>query len=274
MSPARKRSGGDDGGERWLTTYADAITLLMAFFVMLYAMSQVDTIKFQAFLRGLAEPFNNNAGQESLMDSQGAIVGDEGAQDPAPPVAPAQPPSLSVVEPQLPSETEPTEATSENPEEEASELPEDLEKIRAELESALTAAGLPNVADYRRDERGLVISIGTDDVLFELGSAVILGQGRGVIATIAPTLARYPNELFVEGHTDSVPLLRAGYTNWNLSTDRAVAVLTLLHADFGIAPTRLAAAGYGEFRPRFDNDTALHRSLNRRVEIVVVSDIE
>lgn len=268
--PRRKSGSDDDGADRWLGTYADAITLLMAFFVMLYAMSQVDAVKFEAFLRGLAVPFENSAGANSVLESQAGIVGDAGSQPPAPPAADIQPPSLSLQEP--PVETEEPEEESEEEAEEA--IPEDLEQIRRDLEAALAAAGMPNVADYRRDERGLVVSIGTDDVLFETGSADISGTGRGVIGAIAPTLSRYPNDLYVEGHTDDVPLTRAGYTNWNLSTDRAVAVLTLLYEDFGIPPNRLAAAGYGEFRPRASNDTTGSRALNRRVAIVVVSAVE
>ncbi|HEY8339788.1 MAG TPA: flagellar motor protein MotB [Egibacteraceae bacterium] len=267
LSPARRRSGGDAEGERWLTTYADAITLLLAFFVMLYAMSQVDVVKFEAFLRGLAVPFQNAAGADGLLEAQSGVVGDGGSQS-APPASESQPPGVSLQD-QAP-EPQPTESEAEEGGD-GEQLPEDLEKIREELEAALTKAGLPNVADYRRDERGLVVSIGTDDVLFELGSAAITSTGRGVINAIAPTLARYPNDIFVEGHTDNVPISRPGYTNWNLSTDRAVAVLTMLVTEHGISPPRLAAAGYGEFRPRVPNDSAAHRSLNRRVEIVIVS---
>lgn len=259
LSPARRRApDGDAGDQRWLTTYADAVTLLMAFFVMLYGMSQLDVVKFEAFLQGLAVPFQNTSAADSALEQQSGIVGDGGS-----------PPALAVQEEEPEAEPEPTEDADG-----AEALPEDLEKIRAELDAALDGAGLPNVADYRRDERGLVISIGTDDVLFALGSAEVTDTGRGVIAAIGPTLARYPNDILVEGHTDDIPVSRPGYSNWNLSTDRAVAVLQLLSRDYGIQPPRLAAAGYGEFRPRVANDSPAHRSLNRRVEIVIVSSAE
>jgi len=151
---------------------------------------------------------------------------------------------------------------------------QDLEQL-AEVEAALTesleAAGMADLASCRFDGRGLVMSLATDDVLFATGSTHISSLGQELIATVAEPLARFTNDVFVEGHTDDVPFGRQGYTNWNLSTDRAVAVVSLMTTTHGITPDRLGAAGYAEFRPRASNDTVDGRAANRRVDILIVA---
>ena len=94
----------------------------------------------------------------------------------------------------------------------------------------------PLFVDFDIDARGLTIAIATDDVLFASGSPDIGGRGRDIIAALAPTLASFDNEILVEGHTDTVPLSVGGYDNWNLSADRALAVLKLLVDDHGDRP--------------------------------------
>ena len=122
----------------------------------------------------------------------------------------------------------------------------------------------------RLDSRGLVVSIATDDVLFASGSPVLSAAGREIIDALAPILAGFDNQVLIEGHTDTVPLNENGYTNWNLSADRGLAVLEILEAG-GINPRRLSATGYGEFRPISDNSTDEGRAANRRVEMVIVA---
>ena len=118
-------------------------------------------------------------------------------------------------------------------------------------------------------------AVATDDVLFPSGSTEISAKGRAIIDVIGPSLAAIGNPVQIEGHTDTVPLVgRPGYDNWNLSTDRAVRVLHLLVDSHGLAPGRMVALGYGEHRPRDDNDTAEGRSRNRRIEIVIVAETE
>jgi chemotaxis protein MotB len=150
-----------------------------------------------------------------------------------------------------------------------------LDHFAAARARALTEAALVELVELRREERGLVVSIASDDVLFALGSTRIDAVGRQVIAVVARTLDGFPNPLLVEGHTDNVPLDRAGYTNWNLSTDRAVAVLSRMIEQHGLPPDRVAASGYGEYHPLESNDTSSGRARNRRVDIVVlVEEIE
>ena len=124
--------------------------------------------------------------------------------------------------------------------------------------------------DFEITSRGLVIAIATDHVLFASGSAEFGGDGEAIIEAIAPTLQTFNNQILVEGHTDTVPLDRAGYDNWNLSSDRALAVLKALAKWEGIDPARLVATGYGEYHPRASNETDQGKAANRRVELVVV----
>ena len=285
--PGRKSEPEEDESARWLGTYGDAVTLLMAFFVMLYAMSQVDQQKFEAFIQGLEGPFGNPAA--AMLDGSPAIVGDAGANTPAPapgavttppapePVPPAELPGPQLPGPDLPGPKPPAAAAKPSA---APETPTvdptagwraQMDGIQASIESSLAAKGLTGSADLEIGHRGLVVSISADQVLFASGSTQISDLGRRVIRAVARPLLASEHDLLVEGHTDDVPLNRAGYTNWNLSTDRAVAVLTLLYADVGIAQERLGAIGYGQFRPRAPNDSSQHRSLNRRVDILVVA---
>lgn len=250
------RGGASDGpseadGMRWLTTYGDMVTLLMAFFVILFSFSQIDVQRFETFLSGLESPFGNPAMSDSLLDGGAGIVGGAAGTDPDPVANLGQDP--------MP-----------NPAEETIDVSvQGLRETAGEIEAALESAGLDELVDYQIDHRGLVLTIATDAVLFETGSTVLSDQGRHLMAQIAPVLARVPNDVRVEGHTDDVPLSRAGYTNWNLSTDRAVAVLTLLHEAHGVDPKRLVAVGYGEFRPISPNESAQGRAANRRVEIII-----
>lgn len=271
----------EDSGDAWLTTYADAITLLMAFFVMLYAMSTTDVVKFEQFLKGLQDPFGNTTTTMGLLDSSVGIVGDSGARAEAPPPSSgAGPPDIvtqAMALPQLHAELATTEQEAgEDKADTAATEPfeadlDQLEEVRRLIVAGLESEGLTGVADYRRDERGLVISIASDDVLFASGSAVLNPVGTRIIGAVARPLRGVTNTVLVEGHTDNVPLQRAGYSNWNLSTDRSVAVVSKLGDKFGLDNERLGAVGYGEFRPRVPNDTPAHRSLNRRVDVVIVA---
>ena len=259
-SPSRSGSDDDGGGERWLTTYGDAITLLLAFFVMLYAMSEVSVEKFEAFVSGLRIPFHNEAAANSLLPPGSSLVGDAGL------TGSTEGPVASAVAPLTPAAVVPPDNVG-GPAKDTDQL----KQIEQEVSAALAGQQLDSVATYRYDHRGLVVSLGTDNVLFATGSTTISPLGREIIATVAGVLSDYPNDIVVEGHTDDVPLDRTGYTNWNLSTDRAVAVLEMLIDDFGIDPDRLGATGYGEQRPLVPNDTPAHRARNRRVDVLVVA---
>ena len=140
------------------------------------------------------------------------------------------------------------------------------------IQQALQAAGLGSSVTFTVESRGLVATIATDHVLFDTGSAQVTAAGQGIIAAIAPTLVRLTNPVLIEGYTDNVPLNSNGYTNWNLSTDRAVAVLQTLQTTYGIDPTRLSGAGYGEYHPVASDATPQGRAANRRVQVVILTN--
>jgi chemotaxis protein MotB len=279
MARRQKKKPPEDNELRWLTTYGDVVTLLLAFFVMLYAISQVDQQKFQLFVTGLADPFGNPSVAEGLLDDGTGLVGaafseaqagDEGLD------------GIAILD-GLPSveEAEDGYEESSTPEDAVDgaglapdgvlDTREELIEVRDAIESALEIAGLESAAGVEINSRGLTIAIATDDVLFASGSAEFGARGRDLVAAIAPTLSGFANEILVEGHTDTVPLNSGGYDNWNLSSDRALAVLRLLVGDHGIAPDRMAATGYGEFRPKASNDTDEGKATNRRVELVIIA---
>jgi chemotaxis protein MotB len=280
----RPRKQPEEANElRWLTTYSDVVTLLMAFFVMLYAISQVDQQKFELFVSGLADPFGNPAVAEGLLNSGSGFVGadqgdGQGNLDPlASDVNPLAGVALLDGLPEIadyPEKADPNEEVQ--PEEQGAAeaamvtTDEELLRVREAIVSALSAAGLDGVVEFEPDERGLVIAIATDHVLFASGSAEFGADGERIIQVLAPTLAEFSNQILVEGHTDTVPLDRDGYDNWNLSTDRALAVLKVLAGYPGIDSERLVATGYGEYHPRASNETDEGKAANRRVELVIV----
>ncbi len=283
MARRQKKKPPEDNELRWLTTYGDVVTLLMAFFVMLYAISQVDVQKFQLFVSGLADPFDNSSATQGILDEGNGIIGQSngterigqgqlygiGVLDDLPDTADPDPDSAELAE-----ETAPTTTTTLAPGEVPTITTEgDVVGVAEDIYEALREAGIEDIVDIALDERGLSIAIATDDVLFSSGSARFGAEGEAIVAALAPVIAGFTNQVLVEGHTDAVPLNRGGYDNWNLSTDRALAVLKLL-AGLGIDPERLAATGYGEHQPRSDNLTVEGRADNRRVELVIVIDQE
>jgi chemotaxis protein MotB len=267
---------------RWLGTYGDMVTLLMAFFVMLFAVSDTNARKFEDFVRGLAGPFDNQSASAGLGDGGLGELGSFNAIDSLVPAV-ATPPrtsdglldrdaiaaSLDAAGSVRPHLAPPPPAAGEAADPSAATAAQ-LEGVRAELEQVIAGAPAGAGADLRDDERGLVVAISTDDVLFPTGSAVLSPVGVELITALAPVLRDAPNQVVVEGHTDDRPLDRGGYTNWNLSTDRAAAVVRLLGDALGVPYTRMSVAGYAEHRPIADNATEAGRTANRRVEILVV----
>ncbi len=258
--------GGHGGGDaRWLVTYADLLTLLMVLFLVLWVISTIDLKKFEQFKQGLGDFGNPAAAEAAEAHGVGSAAtgvgpandGDVGAagettttiagEDGAEPGADAPPPELSAAE---------------------------LEEVADDVQETVAGAGIPDDVTVRVEERGLVVSIVTDDVLFESASAAVTPAGEDVIGLIAPALTEIGNHIIVEGHTDNRPLRRQGYDNWDLSVDRAVSVIKMLRDSFGVSPERLAASGYGDQRPVAQGSDAGSLARNRRVEIVVLAGPE
>lgn len=234
-----------DAGPGWLATYGDLVTLLLAFFVMMFAVSQVQEQKFEAFLSGLGH-FDNSAAEP------GVFLADPRS---APQVNIS--PNISPVDRKGPGGSDDEEKQQE------------LEEIEQRVSQAIEASALRSAVEVYVHERGIAAAISTDDLLFASGSASLTPAGAQLMAGIADVLRPLPYSVTVEGHTDSVPLNRGGYTNWNLSTDRAVSVVHNLTQAHAIRPSRFTAIGHAEQRPRAKGDTPADRARNRRVEIVI-----
>lgn len=261
--------GGHGGGDaRWLVTYADLLTLLMVLFLVLWVISTIDLKKFEEFKQGLGA-FGNPAAGETVASPGGASPP---ATGPLAGPGTADAASLTVTVPS----TVPGVATPTTPAPPTASAPPvlaagDLAATAAEVEAAISAAGLPDIVEVSAEERGLVVRIASDDVLFDSASAAVTPAGAGILAVVAPTLLEFSNKIVVEGHTDHRPLRREGYDNWDLSVDRAVSVIKLLRDSFGLPPDRLAATGYGDQRPLDPGGDAAALARNRRVEIVVLA---
>ncbi|ADU50807.1 OmpA/MotB domain protein [Thermaerobacter marianensis DSM 12885] len=260
------------GSMRWLLTYADLITLLLAFFVVMYAMSEVNATRYRALAASLRAAFAT-AG-EALIDTKGISpdarkVLDGLNQDTGQPFPPSTAPGTN------PAPEENPGGQGEGP----GRLPvvtgppgeeERLRDLVDQVNAALRDAGLGGRASAQLTDRGVAI-IFEDQVFFDLGRADLRPEGRELLRRLAPILARVPGTILVEGHTDNLPIHSDRFpSNWELSTARATTVVRFLAEQAGLDPRRLAAAGYGEWRPRFPNTSEANRARNRRVEIVVL----
>jgi chemotaxis protein MotB len=240
--------------ERWLITYADMITLLMVLFIVLYAISQVDLAKFEKFKSGLTKSFGARA-EVGLMDGNPSLLTGEGSLDPL----------------LLQEAGEALDQTREEAKRSAEEQAR-LRDAEHEIAEGLGAIGLAGAVKFRYEDRGLVVTIVTDQVLFAPGSGDLTDEGHRLLGQLAGPLAELPNPLSIEGHTDPVPISNARYpSNWELSTARATIVLREFLDRHGIPADRLAAAGYADTKPVADNGTAAGRQANRRVEVVVIA---
>jgi chemotaxis protein MotB len=262
--------------ERWLVSYADMMTLLMVLFIVMFAISAVDVKKFAALKHGLTAGFGAPVamlrGGDDLLDPGGAVApdsvdlkGTKEGQTPQTPIDPAQ-----VVNPEAVAELART-TTRAGVKEEA----EHLKQIRARLKAALSRNGMPNGATFRFDERGLIVTIATDDVLFDSGQSELRLQGRRILSTLAPTLRSVPNRLTVDGHTNSVPIQTARYpSNWELSADRASHVLRFLVDRHRMPTDKISSSAFADTRPLVPKSEPEALIRNRRVEIVVLAQVD
>lgn len=145
----------------------------------------------------------------------------------------------------------------------------EITKRMEELNKAISKAHMNNAVETEMTASGIHIRMG-DRVLFDVGKAKIKHQAFPILKEIATILQGSPKEVYVEGHTDNVPIHTAKYpSNWELSSARAMSVIRYLHDVEGIDAATLAAVGHGEFRPLVPNDSYANRARNRRVEIFI-----
>jgi chemotaxis protein MotB len=231
--------------ERWLVSYADFITLLFAFFVVMYAMSQVDVKKMGRLSKAMQSAFDTrvfDAGSKKLNLAEGV------------PEGVAEPKIMESISP-LVSPSQPT-----------------FDKLQKKIETKLVQERFQDKVKFKQDKRGLVISL-VEAGFFNPGEAEIKGSSLKIVDSIAQSILPIRNQIRVEGHTDNTPIHNIRFpSNWELSTARATNVIAYLTANYAFSPLRLSAAGYGEFRPVASNNQAEGRAANRRVDIVILNE--
>jgi chemotaxis protein MotB len=222
--------------ERWLVSYADFITLLFAFFVVMFAVSQVDSKRVGRFTEAFSKAVGINV---FPLPGEGLLVGG--------PTPSGDPQSNA-----------PTTS-------ELDGLREVLDKLAKDGEA------LKGLQVFRRHTE-LVLRL-PEGLLFDVGEARVGDARQGMLKTLAPELSSRAVDVRVEGHTDDRPISSGRYrSNWELSTRRATAVMAILLAE-GVPPERLSVAGYAEFHPAASNATEDGRRQNRRVDLVVTAAI-
>lgn len=292
MSARRPRRRGmeeeaPENHERWLVSYADMVTVIMALFIVLYAISQVDQDKYESLRSSLADGFG--VAQASILPDGGGPMTDVGSAVRFPTIDSVVPNLTDGLVPEnasgdlspllLQEQTEEYEAMLESALGAASEVDmqaaveeyDHLAGIRSEINSALASKDLDGSVDFRVTQEGLMIGMVTNDMFFATASNDLTALSRAVIDTITPRLTKLPNQITVEGHADVIPNGSMYKTNWELSSARATTVLRRMVEDGDLQPARVAAVGFGDARPLVEGKSKKALAANRRVDLVVLS---
>jgi chemotaxis protein MotB len=277
---ARKKKHEDHvNHEAWAIPYGDLITLLLAFFVVMYAISSVNEGKFRVLSDSLSAAFRGapkslepvQVGEKSRgngADIQMSIVSQA--------LINGQPRNMLEAIHTQDGAKAAGDGDKRGQAGGAQTLPADhpmaqqLKRVADELEGALQNLVDANLVAVRRHEFWLEVEVRTD-ILFPSGVATLSDKAIPALDALATTLVRYPNPVRVEGHTDDRPIASKIYpSNWELSAARAASVVHRF-ANAGVHPDRLSVIGFGEYRPAQSNDTASGRDANRRVVIVILA---
>lgn len=217
----------------WMTTFGDMMTLLLVFFVLMYSFSNTDQEKFENVISALQSHLGVLEGGKTISDEDRVSRGSIGKD--------------------------------------FNSSRENLAKVMGDMEQYVEEKELQENVEMEMTERGLVVRL-TGRVLYDIGEAEILPEGRDLLAELAAAIQDIPNNIMVEGHTDDWPIDTEEFpSNWELSTARATNVIKHMIEGLEVDPSRLSAAGYSEYRPLKSNDTAENRAENRRVEIVIMN---
>jgi chemotaxis protein MotB len=255
--------------EAWAIPYGDLITLLLAFFVVMYAISTLNEGKYRVMSDSL------NAAFDGVPRSIAPIQ--IGQPTEASSIAPPQPfendpgsPSVVNLSERVRADAVITPIELMQLEQQQAQADIQLDAIQRQVERALGPMIMSDQVTVTREGLWLEVNI-RSDVLFASGSATLSTPARDAIDQLATVLRELPNELRVEGHTDNQPIASALYpSNWELSGARAASVIRLLEGR-GVDPRRMAAIGFGDKRPVADNATPAGRSTNRRVMLVILA---
>jgi chemotaxis protein MotB len=219
------------GMERWLLTYADMITLLLALFVVLYALSSLNHVKYAQFAKGLNTSFNDGNSQPSSAR---------------------------------------TNTTLKAAKRDVTKDAISLAALEKQLRAALAKAGLLQDVALNLGSRGLVVGLVSSKTFYGNDSAALSSIGERIVDITGATVRSHPNLVNVDGYADSVPITGGPYSsNWQLSAARAVVVVERLQGADRVDPAQLYAVGFGQYHPVVPNNSAAHLAENRRVDIVI-----
>ena len=237
--------------ERWLVSYADFITLLFAFFVVMFASSQTDKGKTAQVSEAVTKAFEGQKMTAVIAALLGGTIDDKGKGN-----AMLRGPGGV------------HKAAEEKKELKLAELVPSLQVLSRELKAEIDAGQI----QISMEARGLVVSF-KQAALFPSGGDEVSPGAYAGLGKVAAAIAKIPNPVRLEGHTDAVPISTARFrSNWELSAARSIAVLDLFADKFGLSRTRMSIAGYAETAPVASNDTEDGRARNRRVDIVILSE--
>jgi chemotaxis protein MotB len=238
--------------ERWLVSYADFITLLFAFFVVMFASSQTDKAKARAISESVTDALDKGGVKAVVHEVLGGTVDEKGSGN---------------AQMKGPGGSQPKNEPNPPPPPESKELLPKLTYLTEALKAEISAGKL----EIRQEERGLVISL-QEAAFFPSGDDTVDPKTYDAINKIAVIFRDSPNPIRLEGHTDSRPIhTERFHNNWELSSARGIAMLDLLSTRFGIPHERLAVVGYADTVPKASNDTEEGRARNRRVDIVILN---
>jgi chemotaxis protein MotB len=263
----------EEGSERWLVTYADMLTLLMVLFIILFAMSTVDADKYQELKEGLADGFGRSL---SILNGADKTIEDKGSIDQA-----------AASYDQLVGEMPKNErakvqeivdrSAQQRIQRQYADAKNEVDSLLAvwhKMQAALRKEGLQDDVQAQIDQRGLVVSLVSRHVVFEPNVATLTPRGRRILDTIAPVLARLPEPIEVDGHTNQVKVKPKYYpTDWELSSARSITALRHLQEVDGLPAGRLTASAFGHTKPLVDPRTPGSQAVNKRVDVVVLSQV-
>ncbi|WP_436698109.1 flagellar motor protein MotB [Nocardioides sp. BYT-33-1] len=272
--PRRRRRESEEeheNHERWLVSYADMITVLMALFIVMFAMSQVDEQKYQQLKDGLADGFGR---ERSILNGASPVSNAKGTSDPGEA-------SYAMLLAQVPEAQRETVARIVEESErlrrqraygDARAEADRLLEVWRQIDRALRDQGLRDDVRASIDDRGLVVSLVSQHVVFEPDVAELTARGRSVVDTIAPVLAVLTEPIELDGHTNQEPVQPRYYpSDWELSVARALHVLHRLEGAHDIPARRLRATGFGHTKPLVDPAVRGSQRVNKRVDILVLS---
>ncbi len=247
----RAKAKEHENHERWLVSYADFITLLFAFFVVMFASSHADQQKAREVSASVKEAFEKGAMPKALMDMMGR----------------KRPPSTDKKSEAAPQATPDGDAPDA-----ATAAMADLASSLAQLSDTLSKEIGEGKVSINMEPRGLVVSL-KEAAFFPPAGDRIQDGAMPILSKIADSALKIPNKILLEGHTDSTPIHNERFrSNWELSAARAIAMLDLFSARFAIPVARLSVAGYADTVAVASNETADGRQKNRRVDVVFLNE--